>query len=269
MTVNSCKSGFIAMLLAVSFHAGLLSLTWHDAEPVPSGAAQKISLEITFRSSASVQTEIQPVREKAVALPSFAEKNVPEENDVTEKPVKQEKQLHSVVPVEVQPLEGKISKTKPTQQQANKTVVKKNASSQSSRTSQSKLERPIAVHDPVNQKMLQANMPDVNEIASPELAEVIGDSSSALREAYLHTLRSLIEQHKRYPRLALQRRRQGSVTLQLEIDKEGNASQLEVSEGDRIFFYNSLQAVREALPLPPPNGLSVPVRIKLKLQYHF
>ena len=293
--VNSSKVSCIAVLLALLLHAGLLYVTWDEVKPSFSGVAKQRSLEITFQPSAHA---IQELQRKAAALPVVDQDKVQKTNkapEIAEKvnepipvpvPAPQETQmpqkkvaLRPVVQSRI--VQGGIVQGGIVQGGIVQGGIVQGDNATVKNTQQREPEKRQEAENPVKQEMVQSGLQEVLNAQEPSMPESAakaaesnaeststGSAKAILRDAYLHTLRSLIEQHKRYPRMALQRRRQGSVTLSLEIDKEGNASQLGVSAGDRMFFYNSLKAVREALPLPPPDELAVPVQVELTLRYH-
>ncbi len=81
---------------------------------------------------------------------------------------------------------------------------------------------------------------------------------SAATEA---SVRAWLEQHKRYPRAAAQRRIQGEATLELEIDGAGGvrSARILASSGHRVLDEEVLRMVERATPFPgdPTLGIAV------------
>ena len=78
------------------------------------------------------------------------------------------------------------------------------------------------------------------------------------RERYLNTIRGLIEQQKKYPRVAKSRQFQGKVIVEFVLMLSGKVGSIKVVEGCRFSILNraAIQAVESASPYPkPPPGL--------------
>ncbi|GAA4649519.1 hypothetical protein GCM10023116_17930 [Kistimonas scapharcae] len=84
------------------------------------------------------------------------------------------------------------------------------------------------------------------------------------KRTWLETLHSLISEHQHYPTRARRRGLEGSITVNLSIDRSGYLMNAEIVEGKRVFHQPTLSAIKAALPLPPPNG---PKHITLTINY--
>jgi protein TonB len=100
-------------------------------------------------------------------------------------------------------------------------------------------------------------------------AEEVGDP------AYIHSIRTAVARHLRYPELALRRGTEGRVVLRLTLDARGKllASAAGETADDGALLGAALAAVRRAAPFPPWHGahtpdatlnLTLPIRFKLE-----
>ncbi len=101
---------------------------------------------------------------------------------------------------------------------------------------------------------------------SSSIASAVGTNRAT---AYVDQLYSQIESHKKYPREALLRREQGRVEISFILQKNGQITDLTVSQGaspalDRA----ALDAVRKVTDLfPPPLELQAPLRLSVPLRF--
>ncbi|WP_211826964.1 energy transducer TonB [Kistimonas asteriae] len=94
-----------------------------------------------------------------------------------------------------------------------------------------------------------------------------GVSSSGEEDRQQHWLDALharISAHQRYPTRARRRGQEGSITVNLSIDRTGYLMNAVIVDGKRVFHQPTLRAIQAALPLPPPNG---PEHITLTINY--
>ena len=84
------------------------------------------------------------------------------------------------------------------------------------------------------------------------------------QQNWLSALHARISAHQRYPTRARRRGQEGSVTVNLSIDRTGYLIDADIVDGKRIFHQPTLRAIAAALPLPPPNG---PEHITLTINY--
>ncbi len=75
-----------------------------------------------------------------------------------------------------------------------------------------------------------------------------------------------VEQHKRYPRLARRRGLEGELRIFLALDASGRIQALQVRGGHRLLRGAAEQAVKNALPFPPPwPGAGLPLNLNFKM----
>lgn len=87
---------------------------------------------------------------------------------------------------------------------------------------------------------------------------------------YTDQLRTLIEQGKRYPRKALMRGRQGTVTVRLSINRDGSLRGIVVttSSGHAVLDDAAIALAKKAAPFPRlPVGQSVPFEVTVPVAY--
>ena len=111
----------------------------------------------------------------------------------------------------------------------------------------------------------------------PEPVKPVGQAPQAIdndRDLYGSLLTREIAKHKQYPKIAQMRGWQGAVTVELQIDNNGNlvASSINKSSGFEALDKQALEMVKKASPLPlPPEFLRnrqfnilVPVTFRLE-----
>lgn len=93
-------------------------------------------------------------------------------------------------------------------------------------------------------------------------------NAEEIRLTYLHQLRQRISANKRYPLLARKRHLEGMVLIHFEVNSRGRIQTLNLISGPPLLQHSAEDAVKNALPFPPPKGISLPVKIELTLSYH-
>ncbi len=77
------------------------------------------------------------------------------------------------------------------------------------------------------------------------------------QQQYIARLLQHLDQHKAYPFLAQRRRIEGTVRMQIQLDKHGGLVQIHCLTGNSIFCKAASRTAREAAPMPqPPHSLS-------------
>ncbi len=111
---------------------------------------------------------------------------------------------------------------------------------------------------------------------NPALVSASGRGAEEVSDpAYIHSVRTAVARHLRYPELALRRGAEGRVVLRLTLDARGKllASAAHEPADDSALLGAALAAVRRAAPFPPWNGvhnpeatlnLTLPIRFKLE-----
>ena len=90
--------------------------------------------------------------------------------------------------------------------------------------------------------------------------------SSKGKSQFVARLRTKIDAHKSYPRIARKRGMQGSVKVKFRITSTGKLTGLNAS-GPRIFINSAKRAVKSAFPISTRDA-SLPMRVSLTLSYH-
>lgn len=91
--------------------------------------------------------------------------------------------------------------------------------------------------------------------------------SPAQQNQFLANIRTKINKHKSYPRIAQKRGMQGSVKVNFSILSSGQVGQISV-EGPQVFHASAISAVKSAFPIDVKKApISLPVNINIALQY--
>ena len=91
--------------------------------------------------------------------------------------------------------------------------------------------------------------------------------SPAEKNLFLSKLRTKINKHKSYPRIAQKRGMQGSVKVKFTILSIGKVGNISVS-GPKIFHKSARNAVKSAFPIDTKNApISLPSSINITLRY--
>lgn len=92
--------------------------------------------------------------------------------------------------------------------------------------------------NPVSEKIVEETQTDLTKVGSMAVAESSGkissDSLEKIKQHYLFGLRTALEQHKRYPRLAKRLKQQGSVRVQFSILKNGSIQSVKISRQSKF-----------------------------------
>lgn len=92
-------------------------------------------------------------------------------------------------------------------------------------------------------------------------------SSMGERNKFFNQLRSKIDKHKFYPRIAKKRRMEGSVKVRFSILKSGKVGNVSVT-GPKVFYKSARNAVKSAFPISLKNiPISLPKTVNLTLHY--
>ncbi|MFT7824557.1 MAG: TonB family protein [Sulfurimonas sp.] len=91
--------------------------------------------------------------------------------------------------------------------------------------------------------------------------------SAKERDIFLAKIRSRINKHKRYPRIAKRRGMQGSVKVRFTIMPNGKVSNISLS-GSRVFYKSAKKAVEKAFPVSVKNApVTLPKTVSVVLKY--
>jgi len=91
--------------------------------------------------------------------------------------------------------------------------------------------------------------------------------SPAQQNQFLANIRTKINKHKSYPRIAQKRGMQGSIIVKFSILSSGQVGQISV-EGPKVFHASAISAVKSAFPINTKEApISLPKNISITLQY--
>jgi len=224
---------YIAMIAAFLYTQTQTLVTSKDTK-------EKV-LEMTLSSFVPDKKEEEKVIKE---VPEPIEEEVEEEpvvkpEPIVKKPVKKPiiKPLKKVVkkkPVKKKIVKKKLIKKKKVQQKPKKTAKKKTAK---------------------------------KKVSKKQASSKQTKSSAGKRNAFYNQLRSKIDKHKFYPRIAKKRRMEGSVKVRFTILSNGKVGKISVS-GPKIFYKSAKNAVKSAFPLRIKNmPISLPTTVNLTLRY--
>ena len=92
-------------------------------------------------------------------------------------------------------------------------------------------------------------------------------SSPAQKNQFLSNIRTKINKHKSYPRIAKKRGMQGTVNVKFTILSNGKVGNISVS-GPKVFHNSARNAVKSAFPVDAKNApISLPKSINITLRY--
>jgi protein TonB len=92
-------------------------------------------------------------------------------------------------------------------------------------------------------------------------------STPAQRNKFWSALRTKIDKHKFYPRIAKKRMMEGSVKVRFTILANGNVGSISL-KGPKIFYSSARNAVKSAFPIDAKKSpISLPTTINLTLRY--
>ena len=196
--------------------------------------------EPTEQKEEPVEEEEPVVEEKPTVEPETVEEPVKEE----EPEIKKE-----VIPEPVVPKAKPKPAKKPVIEKpvAKKPVVKK----VKKKTTKKKITKRTVKKKQVRQK------------ASPQQSK----GSEAEKNLFLSNIRTKINKHKSYPRIAQRRGMQGTVKVKFTILSSGKVGNISVS-GPKVFHRSARKAVKSAFPIDAKNApISLPKRINISLRY--
>ena len=100
-----------------------------------------------------------------------------------------------------------------------------------------------------------------------------GDKAKKIYQSYYGVIRSILDSHKKYPLLALQRRQEGTPVVTFTILKNGDIKSLSLeSSGHRLLDREARKIVLKSVPFPPipasvgKNSINLRIPINFNLQ---
>ena len=136
-------------------------------------------------------------------------------------------------------------------------TLKQDSSAKAETTSPTNSDPPTQL-TPANPSAPGQNQPPPNNsVQSPPTAPqtLVSNTGQSNPETSWHArLLAHLEQHKRYPAIARQRRQQGKVQIRFTMDRQGNvlASEVIATAGFILLDRAALAMLNHAQPLPPP-----------------
>ncbi|MGD9888640.1 MAG: TonB family protein [Halothiobacillaceae bacterium] len=100
------------------------------------------------------------------------------------------------------------------------------------------------------------SQPEAQPVAAPVLAAPVLENAAALADAeadYKARVRSKVDAHKHYPKMARRNGEEGKVVVEFSLDASGAVSNVQIkqSSGSERLDEAAVQAVRDAAPFPP------------------
>ena len=206
------------------FAAWLLEVPVHDIPPAKAGKTYSIQLQMPSASTTMAATE---------APDPPPAKETPQKSQQTNVEPKPQKPLESPSPTTIPETRSKV-RALPEKDHANKNA----------------------------QKHVKQVPPVASE--TPQPSTISPSIEKDRKKTWLETLHARISEHQRYPTRARRRGLEGSITVNLSIDRSGFLMNANIIDGKRVFHQPTLSAIQAALPLPPPNG---PEHITLTINY--
>ncbi len=246
-----------------------LSLLFHLSVLLFLGVTPKRTASSPFSDTYSVHLTIQKAQQSTVSEPSlpqakFAEKDQKIVENIREIPEKIRTTTNTDRPSK--PIEAKSSKdstqkkqTIPKPEALSSKEVKKEITKQPERNITSTVEKV----DVENQESIQPSVAYQQEPFNSTADTSQARTASELDE-WKSKLYSLINQYKRYPYQAKRRKQEGDVQLKAVISPAGHLIKAEVLSGHRLFHNNSLQALKQSMPLPPPGNSNISVQLNIR-----
>ena len=254
----------IALLLAAFLHIALTAAVfWSPAVITPTGQAKAVG-------NGGIEISLGPAGSAASALPQTTAPVAEQKSEPITEQVDKPTPLPPVAKKATPTLSTKPKPIEPTPQHERTTQSKVN------KQHSSPIETPSST-------ALAASANEVGQNGAGHSTEnnttnsgdsftgggLMGDSQD-----YTATLLAWLEQHKEYPRMARNRRQQGTVMLYFMLDRQGrvSASRIEQSSGYQTLDAEALKMLERAQPLPAipdamPNEtleLVVPVQFFLR-----
>jgi protein TonB len=254
----------IALLLAAFLHIALTAAVfWSPAVITPTGQAKAVG-------NGGIEISLGPAGSAASALPQTTAPVAEQKSEPITEQVDKPTPLLPITKKATPTLNTKPKPIEPTPQHERTTQSKVN------KQHSSPIETPSST-------ALAASANEVGQNGAGHSTEnnttnsgdsftgggLMGDSQD-----YTATLLAWLEQHKEYPRMARNRRQQGTVMLYFVLDRQGrvSASRIEQSSGYQTLDAEALKMLERAQPLPAipdamPNEtleLVVPVQFFLR-----
>ncbi|MDQ7046747.1 MAG: TonB family protein [Sulfurovum sp.] len=186
---------------------------------------------ITMSLSAFVPEMLPVIEEPIVEEEPIIEKEPEIEEEIVPEPI-----VEKVIPKpSVKQIKKKIQKKKKPKQKVKKKQVKKNKTSKKVSVKKSKSSNSKA--------------------------------SKAEKSKFLANIRTKINKHKSYPKIAKRRGMQGSVKVKFTILRSGKVGNISLS-GSKIFYKSARAAIKRAFPINAKKSpLSLPQSINITLRY--
>lgn len=205
----------------------------------------------------SIQLCMSAFQPEAAAAVEQVEQEEVEEEVEKEEPVEEEPEVEEKTEVKEEPVEEKKPEVK--EEVIPEPVVPKVVPPKP-------VEKKPEVKEKPKKKVVKkkkAKKKQVRQKASSRKVKV----SQAQKNEFLANIRTKINKHKSYPRIARKRGMQGTVNVKFTILKNGNVGNISVS-GPKIFHKSAQQAVKSAFPINVKNApISLPKSINIKLRY--
>jgi len=118
------------------------------------------------------------------------------------------------------------------------------------------------------QPVLKNIVPQRTVSPSPRVSSTIDKSKE--RKAFLNQIRSKIIANKKYPKIALRRHIQGSVTVKFDINRMGNVNNIRFLNGKTILQKSVKNAIESSFPIDIPHNLKSELPItNISVKIHF
>lgn len=112
--------------------------------------------------------------------------------------------------------------------------------------------------------------PIVYTVIETVVEKILVDNSIQIRNKYYNDIKYTIDKNKVYPRRAIKRGLQGTVTVTFLVSSEGALLSYEIIDGKSIFKKSVIQAIENSFPLTPPAGVFTKnMNFSLSIKYRF
>jgi len=136
-------------------------------------------------------------------------------------------------------------------------------------------QEPAQIYQPIPEKITPPQAVLKNTIVPqrtvsppPRVSSKIDKSKE--RKAFLNQIRSKIIANKKYPKLALRRHIQGSVTVKFDINRMGNVNNIRFLNGKTILQKSVKNAIKSSFPIDIPHSLKSELPINnISVKIHF
>ena len=107
-----------------------------------------------------------------------------------------------------------------------------------------------------------------NKLSKGIELSVSNENRSSIKENYTTKIHNKINENKKYPLNARRRNIEGRVRVSFDVIKNGDITNLRLSEAQALLKKASLKAIKKSLPLPEiPDKLEAPVHISFYMSY--